>query len=220
MGMELLTFGEEKGAQTSPSAGESSVGEAFVREGIRRSGIPGGNGVYVLDGELEEARGSDLRRYSLLVWLSNLEQTTYDLPEILPGFIIMHRDLERGWGWQRLVPYSHVQWSDYKRGIAKEAKLVLYLLTRVDSQMHVDYYLCDAIRKSTATVLTILKGEFACQTPGNDDGNDTPDKSEKPLGVITVTDLDCKDSDSMVNFEKGMNGHCEKERSSSLALVI
>uniref|UniRef100_A0A0E0KSG2 Uncharacterized protein n=1 Tax=Oryza punctata TaxID=4537 RepID=A0A0E0KSG2_ORYPU len=301
MGMVLITFGEERGAQENPSAGGSSVGEeTFVREGVSLRDIPEGNGVDVSDDKMEEARDSDSRRYSFLVWLSNLQEATNDLPVIPSGYIIRRRDfLERGWGWQRLVPYSRVEWANYKRyleeyfihnagevaalcasrqpyqggqgidsgcndqqaaaklfldvdndfiricrdvltpedislsheigerakhmiqakgdssvaasalvqygsalafnlmlcegseshaaaaamlGIVKEAKFVRYLLTQVDSQMYVDYYLCDAIRKSTATVLAILKGELACQTPGNDDGNDTPDKSEKPLG--------------------------------------
>ncbi|XP_066344501.1 uncharacterized protein [Miscanthus floridulus] len=56
-------------------------------------------------------------KYDLSVWLAELDDATDDVPQIPPAFIVYCRDLlEKGWGWQRLVPYCHgnVDWTTFK----------------------------------------------------------------------------------------------------------
>ncbi|CAL4918763.1 unnamed protein product [Urochloa decumbens] len=56
-------------------------------------------------------------KYDLSVWVASLKDVTDDVPQIPPPFIVHCRDLlEKGWGWQRLVPYCHgnVDWTTFK----------------------------------------------------------------------------------------------------------
>ncbi|KAF0928695.1 hypothetical protein E2562_006118 [Oryza meyeriana var. granulata] len=60
----------------------------------------------------------DLREFNSLVWLEIVEEAGYDVADLPPAYIILYPDiLAKGWGWQRLVPYSpnSVQWPDFKR---------------------------------------------------------------------------------------------------------
>ncbi|XP_066342484.1 uncharacterized protein [Miscanthus floridulus] len=67
-------------------------------------------------------------------------------------------------------------------GIAKEAKMVRYLLTRQDVDYDLENVVCDYIRQGAAAVLTKLIEEFAHDTAGNVGvlGTPTTHKSEDP----------------------------------------
>ncbi|XP_062227578.1 uncharacterized protein LOC133925732 isoform X2 [Phragmites australis] len=91
---------EEIGAKPNPRADESVV-EASASE----------------ESDISEDDYSDLRRSNVLGWLSDLEEDDDGFTDIPPYSIVAYPDLlERGWGWERLVPYSchSVQWSEYK----------------------------------------------------------------------------------------------------------
>lgn len=90
-------------------------------------------------------------------------------------------------------------------GLAKEAKIMRYLLSRVDRRVYMDYSVCALIRKHTAEALTKFVTEFACKSPSNGDVKAST-KSEKP-GI--VGDLKCEESDSTDHSNKGVNKCCE-----------
>uniref|UniRef100_A0A0E0MDT8 Uncharacterized protein n=1 Tax=Oryza punctata TaxID=4537 RepID=A0A0E0MDT8_ORYPU len=94
-------------------------------------------------------------------------------------------------------------------GIPKEARKLSYLLSEDDPDMCLKYDMCEYIRQHAAEVLTKLEKEFSCNTAGHAAENGIPasDKSEKPIGVSTVGDLNCEQPDSM-----GKNEHDLKDR--------
>jgi hypothetical protein len=75
--------------------------------------------------------------------------------------------------------------NDLLQGIAKEAKMVRYLLTRQDVDYDLENVVCDYIQGATA-VLTNLVEEFAHDTAGNVGvlGIPPTHKSEDPKGVV------------------------------------
>jgi len=96
----------------------SSVGE-FMREDVSSSCISRHGDILRLDDRPFYC--DELHRSGLLAWLKELKGVTVDLPTMPPLYIIHHRDLlEKGWGWQRLLPYrGSVDWTVYK-GYLKE----------------------------------------------------------------------------------------------------
>ncbi|TVU20257.1 hypothetical protein EJB05_36460 [Eragrostis curvula] len=98
-------------------------------------------------------------------------------------------------------------------GLAKEAKFLRYLLSREDPYIERELDLCGMIRTYTEKVFTMLLEEFACKTPSNGVGNNTPAsvKSEKHIGVSTNGYLNCKESGSLQDFKAGLKECCGKD---------
>ncbi|XP_039778794.1 uncharacterized protein LOC120646162 isoform X2 [Panicum virgatum] len=58
-----------------------------------------------------------MSRLGLIGWLDDLEDADEDVAEIPSLVILSEPDLfERGWGWQRLLPYKHgfIEWHEFK----------------------------------------------------------------------------------------------------------
>ncbi|XP_066349811.1 uncharacterized protein [Miscanthus floridulus] len=90
-------------------------------------------------------------KYDLSVWLAELDDATDDVPQIPPAFIVYCRDLlEKGWGWQRLVPYCHgngnVDWTTFKEYLKEyfiqNAGEVAALCANKKPEKDKDYFCC------------------------------------------------------------------------------
>ncbi|TVU00544.1 hypothetical protein EJB05_54007, partial [Eragrostis curvula] len=102
-GMEIVPYHEELGAPRSTEESLSpEIGSSFVSE----------------DESLEDRLWVEKEhRYSVSVFLENLEGDVDDVPEMPPLFVVKFPDLvKKAWGWQRLIPFipGGVDWCSYK----------------------------------------------------------------------------------------------------------
>ncbi|GJN15175.1 hypothetical protein PR202_gb02069 [Eleusine coracana subsp. coracana] len=120
--MEIIPYPDKSGAP-NPREDGNRTGEPVVPVATINSSLS--NGDDVLRSYNDPRYYEKMHRYSLSVWLENMEYTKDDVPEMPPVFVVQYPDLvEKAWGWQRSVPFlpAFVGWSAYKAYLEKYSR--------------------------------------------------------------------------------------------------